>query len=103
MHYKIKELHKLITYLVNEEGISDYAEKMLEGYAFSLEAVIKENCNIQPVSERYLLVEWLNGNPILDGATYFDSKEECLEYYNNLPKLKGFNIEHTIFRISNDR
>jgi len=41
MHYKIKELHKLITYLVNEEGISDYAEKMLEGYAFSLETVIK--------------------------------------------------------------
>ena len=55
------------------------------------------------VSERYLLIEWLNGNPMLDGSTYFDSKEECLEYYKKLPKLKGFDIEHTICRISNAR
>jgi hypothetical protein len=72
-------------------------------YIDYLEAQIKsqESDSLPIVSERYLLVEWLNGNPILDGATYFDSKEECLEYYKNLPKLKGFDIEHTICRISN--
>jgi len=33
------------------------------------------------VSVRYLLVEWLEGNPLIDGSIYFDSKEECLEYW----------------------
>ena len=53
------------------------------------------------VSVRYLLVEWLEGNPILDGAIYFDTKEKCLEYWNNLPKYEGFKIEYTICRITN--
>jgi len=53
------------------------------------------------VSVRYLLVEWLEGNPIIDGAIYFDTKEECLEYWNNLPKYEGFKIEYTICRITN--
>jgi len=53
------------------------------------------------VSVRYLLVEWLEGNPLIDGSIYFDSKEECLEYWNNLPKYAGYKIEHTICRITN--
>ena len=68
------------------------------------EVAIDEILNLHSVnSERYLLVEWLNGNPILDGAIYFDSKDECLEYHKNLPKIKSFDIEHTICRISNAR
>ena len=85
-----------------KEQINDLLLKMQNG-----ENCIGETANqlldLFAVSERYLLVEWLNGNPILDGATYFDSKEECLEYYKNLPKLKGFDIEYTICRISNAR
>jgi len=53
------------------------------------------------VSVRYLLVEWLDDNPIIDGAIYFDTKEECLEYWKNLPKHEGFKIEYTICRITN--
>jgi len=57
--------------------------------------------HIGDVSVRYLLVEWLEGNPIIDGAIYFDTKEECLEYWNNLPKYAGYNVEYTICRITN--
>gem|GEM_PF-4733869 len=66
-------------------------------------AVYNELLNLFSVSERYILVEWLNGKPMIDGSTYFDTKEECLEYYNNLPKLAGYDIEHTICRIRNAR
>jgi len=62
-----------------------------------------ELLNLFSVSERYILVEWLNGKPMIDGSTYFDTKEECLEYYNNLPKLAGYDIEYTICRIRNAR
>ncbi|NLB82541.1 MAG: hypothetical protein GX800_13250 [Clostridiaceae bacterium] len=49
MHYKIKELHRLITTLRNEEGLSDYGVTLLEGYAVGLETVVK-NCSIPAVS-----------------------------------------------------
>ena len=62
-----------------------------------------ELLNLFSVSERYILVEWLNGKPMIDGSTYFDTKEECLEYYNNLPKLAGYDIEYTICKIRNAR
>ena len=62
-----------------------------------------ELLNLFSVSELYILVEWLNGKPMIDGSTYFDTKEECLEYYNNLPKLAGYDIEYTICRIRNAR
>jgi hypothetical protein len=48
MHYKIKELHRLITTLKNEEGLSDYGVTLLEGYAVGLETVVK-NCSIPAV------------------------------------------------------
>jgi len=56
---------------------------------------------IQHVSERFLLIEWVHQNPILDGALYFDTKDECLEYINNLPKING--VDYTICRIRNVR
>jgi len=49
------------------------------------------------VSERYLLIKWINEAPILDGAKYADSKEDILDYYNSLPRLSG--VEYTICRI----
>ena len=54
MHYKIKELHRLITTLVNDEGLSKDGELLLEGYAARLEIVVKEKCNIGYVSGRFL-------------------------------------------------
>ena len=51
MHYKIKELHRLITTLKNEEGLSDYGVTLLEGYAVGLETVVK-NCSIPAVVGR---------------------------------------------------
>lgn len=50
----------------------------------------------------YLLVEWLNDSPIIDGSVYFDTKEECLEYCKSLPNVEnlGINIKYTICRIT---
>jgi hypothetical protein len=51
-------------------------------------------CAIFNVKVRYLLIEWLNGNPIIDGCKHFKTKGECLEYYNKLPKIGS--VEYTI-------
>jgi len=65
------------------------------GYAKALQL-------LQPdVSVRFLLVQWLNGNPIIDGAIYFDTREDCLKYWESLPKINGIEIEYTICRITN--
>lgn len=61
------------------------------------------NVVLDDVSERYLLIEWLNGNPMIDGSIYFDSKEDCLTYWQDLPKTDLFDITHTICRINNVR
>ena len=58
MHYKIKELHILITTLKNEEGLSDYGVTLLEGYAVGLETVVK-NCSIPAVINCVAVPEWL--------------------------------------------
>ena len=76
MHYKIKELHKLITTLKNEEGLSDYGTLLLEGYATGLQTVVKENCNLQNVNVRYC---WLRP----DGE-YSEHK------YRNLDEIDDF-------------
>jgi hypothetical protein len=57
---------------------------------------------LQPdVSVRFLLVQWVNANPIIDGAIYFDTREDCLKYWESLPKINGIEVEYTICRIKN--
>lgn len=48
----------------------------------------------------YLLVEWINDNPLIDGSVYFDTKEECLEYWKSLPNVENLGITYTICRIT---
>lgn len=59
--------------------------------------------NIAGVSERYLLVEWIQGQPVIDGAKYADTKQEIMDYYDSLPKLPKSLVEYTICRIFNVR
>ena len=51
------------------------------------------------VSECYLLVKWIQGQPVIDGAKYADTKEEIMEYYDSQPKLPKSLVEYTICRI----
>jgi hypothetical protein len=65
----------------------------------------KENEN-QPsclgaVSEGYLLIGWIQGHPVIDGAKYADTKQELMDYYNSLPKLTKSLVEYRICRIYN--
>ena len=53
------------------------------------------------VSERYLLIEWIHGQPVIDGAKYADTKQELMDYYDSLPKLPKSLVEYTICRIYN--
>lgn len=48
--------------------------------------------------EKFLLITWIDGNPMIDGCIWADTKEELIEYYNSLPKVKG--VEYTICRSS---
>jgi hypothetical protein len=49
--------------------------------------------------EKHVLVLWLNGNPIIDGAYYFDTREDALNHFKSLPKVQGIEITYTICRI----
>lgn len=53
--------------------------------------------------EKYLLVLWLSENAIIDGAYYFDTREDALDYYESLPKIarvsESIEITYTICRI----
>ncbi len=51
------------------------------------------------MDEKYLLVTFIEGKPKINAALYFDTKEELLEHYERLPKIKGFKIEYTICTI----
>ena len=55
------------------------------------------------VSGRYLLIEWIQGHPVIDGAKYADTKQELMDYYESLPKLPKSLVEYTICRIYNVR
>ena len=63
----------------------------------------KGNGVLPCVSERYLLIEWIQGHPVIDGAKYADTKQELLDYYDSLPKLPKSLVEYTICRIYNVR
>lgn len=52
-------------------------------------------------TERYLLIEWIQGHPVIDGAKYADTKQEIMDYCEALPK--GLGVEYTICRIYNVR
>jgi hypothetical protein len=47
--------------------------------------------------ERFLLIEWIKGNPVIDGAEYADTRKELMDYCDSLPKVSG--VEYTICRI----
>ena len=49
--------------------------------------------------EKHVIVLWLNGNPIIDGAYYFDTREDALNHFKSLPKVEGVEITYTICRI----
>ena len=63
----------------------------------------KGNGVLPCVSERYLLIEWIKGHPVVDGAKYADTKQELMDYCNSLPKLPKSLVEYTICRIYNVR
>ena len=33
--------------------------------------------------EKHVIVLWLNGNPIIDGAYYFDTREDALNHFKS--------------------
>lgn len=83
-----------------QQGLAlDEYYKLIE-HTENLENKVK-TLNIDDVSERILLVRWMDGNPILDGAEYFIDMDEALERYNEIPKFK--NVEYTICKIKNAR
>lgn len=49
--------------------------------------------------EKVVLIQWINGNPVLDGSLYFDSMPECTLYVSMLPVVPF--VKYTIIRIEN--
>lgn len=82
------------------KGLADILHKIQNGEKNITDAHA-EICSLFSVSERYILVEWLNEIPLVDGSLYFDSKEELLEYHKKQPRVEG--VTHTICRIRNAR
>lgn len=49
--------------------------------------------------EKVVLIQWINGNPVLDGSLYFDSMSECTLYVSMLPVIPF--VKYTVIRIEN--
>lgn len=78
MHYKIKELHKIITILANEEELSEHGQTLLEGYAVGLDTELASNTEIiGSVSD---FVEYDENQ-----ATEFESRGEVYEIDEVVP------------------
>jgi len=79
-------------------------QKNLEAYKKELEKYVdyldsKNDSVLSSISERYLLVEWIDNNPCIDGSLYFDNKDSLLRHYETLPKIDL--VKHTICTIRN--
>jgi len=100
-----KELKKWgsVCRIFSKEDKPIYYQKEMLDFAKQYHQSQVNNVVLDGVSERYLLIEWLNGNPMIDGSIYFDSKEDCLTYWQDLPKTDLFDITYTICRITNVR
>lgn len=40
-------------------------------------------------AQLHVAIEWINGNPILDGSLYFIHKKECVDWCNKQKKIEG--------------
>jgi len=51
----------------------------------------------------YGVVEWINGNPVLDGMPYFDDKDAALKYATERADMGSMGlpmkVEYTIVRL----
>ena len=91
------------------ESIAQYcAEK--SGFKINkadLESQIQHLINIEQakqliltdVVERFALIQWINGQPLIDGSDSFNTKEDALKHWQTLPKID--NVIYTVCRIRN--
>lgn len=49
--------------------------------------------------EKYVLIQWIKGNPVLDGSLYFDLKDDLMFHISLLPVIPL--VKYTIIRIEN--
>lgn len=54
---------------------------------------------------KFLLVEWINGIPMIDGAKYAETEQELIDYLHSLPKPPKLpnlkvKVEYTICEIN---
>ena len=84
-----------------KKKVREILSKYRQNEGYTMEHAERELLDLFSVSERYILVEWLNEIPLVDGSLYFDSKEDLLEYHKKQPRVEG--VTHTICRIRNAR
>ena len=53
--------------------------------------------------EKFLIVEWLDNQPIIDGANYYDTHEDamkrCVSLYEKSGNILAINVRYTVCRI----
>jgi len=59
--------------------------------------------NSRLIDGLYGVVEWINGNPVLDGMPYFDDKDAALKYASERADMGAMGlpmkVEYTIVRL----
>ncbi|MBN2571318.1 MAG: hypothetical protein JXA68_04260 [Ignavibacteriales bacterium] len=94
---KVVKNNAVLPHVSNNEADCKYKDSCGHDYCN-----LDECPEYEPIdSERYLLIEWIQGHPVIDGAKYADTKQELMDYYDSLPK--GLEVEYTICRIYNVR
>ena len=67
-------------------------------YKACLDAIM-EALTLTDVVERFALIQWINGQPLIDGSDSFNTKEDALKHWQTLPKID--NVIYTVCRIRN--
>ena len=63
------------------------------------EMKVSQALNLTDVVERFALIQWINGQPLIDGSDSFNTKEDALKHWQTLPKID--NVIYTVCRIRN--
>tara|TARA_R110002096_G_scaffold159247_1_gene324976 strand:- start:69 stop:359 length:291 start_codon:yes stop_codon:yes gene_type:complete len=77
------------TWLVSTQSVKRHLEKIKE----------TEQLTLTDVVERFALIQWINGQPLIDGSDSFNTKEDALKHWQTLPKID--NVIYTVCRIRN--
>jgi len=101
-------MQELFNLMKNEHGLTLTQTEMQEIIEISKKFIYAETesgAQVPCSDGLYGAVQWINDKPILDGMSYFETKDLCVAYANRMGAQgapPGINVRYTIIRLEKD-